>query len=397
MKSLRLVISLGFLSVCVLRAQEERQAPPTEIPDFSNLDEYIYVPKSTLHFGVRNVSGPKTSFSGKGKLITDALSGTATGTNENRIYHDGSVSVDGRSTVVDNGDGTSSTLPVPNDGKTNTWSYASDKQLTADGYMAFHTYSAEIIDTNIRSRDASRTSGVELGVAYDMGKAFKRFDWSIIAGVSMNDIASSMNDTVQARLTTITDTYNLFGQLPPAAPYSAPSSVTTTVTNADGTTSSDTADTTTLLGNAPVNRTPTVTEDSTSVRNRWKLKGAYYTMRAGPALSMQFTTRFRATVSAGLAVVYAGSTYSIEEAFTPETGAEITDSASDETTKFLIGYYADATLQFDATERTGFYVGAVYQATGSYDQAISSANANYATNIDLNSLNGLRAGLTFRF
>jgi hypothetical protein len=397
MKSLRLVFSLGLLSVCALNAQEERQAPPTEIPDFSNLDEYIYVPKSTLQFGFRNISGPKTSFSGKGKLSTDALSGTTTSTVENRIYHDGSISIDARTTVVDNGDGTSSTVPVPNDGKTNTWSYASDKQLTADGYLAFHTYSAEITDTNIRSRDANRSSGVELGVAYDMGKAFKRFDWSIIAGVSMNDIASSMNDTVQARLTTVTDTYNLFGQLPPAAPYSAPSSVTTTVTNSDGTTSSDTADTTTLIGNKPVDRSTTTTTDSTSVRNRWKLRGAYFTMRAGPALSMQFTSRFRATVSAGLAVVYAGTTYSVVEAFTPDTGAEISDSATDDTSKFLIGYYADAALQFDATERTGFYVGAVYQANGSYEQAISSANANYATKIDLNGLTGLRAGMTFRF
>jgi hypothetical protein len=42
-------------------------------------------------------------------------------------------------------------------------------------------------------------------------------------------------------------------------------------------------------------------------------------------------------------------------------------------------------------------VGAVYQANGSYEQAISSANANYATKIDLNGLNGLRAGMTFRF
>jgi hypothetical protein len=39
----------------------------------------------------------------------------------------------------------------------------------------------------------------------------------------------------------------------------------------------------------------------------------------------------------------------------------------------------------------------VYQATGSYDQAIATANANYVSKIDLNNLNGLRAGLTFRF
>lgn len=397
MNSLRLTLVLFLSASGLLWAQEERQAPPTEIPDFSNLDEYIYVPKSTMQFGFRNMSGPKTSFSGKGKLTTNVQSGSLDGSNESRTYHDGKVSADARSTVVENGDGTTATIAAPNDGKTNTWNYISDKQLTADGYMLFRTYSADIIDTATRSRDAGRTSGVELGVAYDMGKVLNRFDWSIVAAVGVNDISASLNDAVTARLTTVTDTYNLFGRLPPAAPYSAPSSATTTVTNADGTTSSDTADTTTLLGNRPIDRSTTSTVDSTSVRNRWKLKGAYYTVRVGPSVSFQLLSRLKVTMSAGLAGVYAGSTYSVNEAFQPDTGAEISSSLDDETTIFLAGYYADASLQFDATERTGFYVGAVYQATGSYDQKISTANANYVTNVDLNGLNGFRAGLTYRF
>ncbi len=397
MKSLRLALVLGAFVPGLLLAQEERQAPPTEIPDFSNLDEFIYVPKSTMHFGARNMSGPKTSFSGKGKLSTDVQSGTATGSNEARTYHDGAVLADARSTEVDNGDGTTTNVPAPNDGKTDTWRYDSDKQLTADGYMVFHTYSAEILDSATRNRDAGRTSGVELGVAYDMGKVFKRFDWSIVAAAGVNDISATLNDGVMARLTTVSDTYNLFGYLPPAAPYSAPSTTPTTVTNADGTTSSVDAINTVLLGNSPIARSTASIDDSTSVRNRWKLKGAYYTVRVGPSVTFQITTRLKAMVSAGFAGVYAGSTYSVDEAFQPETGVEITESLEDETSKFLIGYYADATLQFDATERTGFYLGAVYQATGSYDQRISTANANYATKVDLNGLNGFRAGLTYRF
>lgn len=396
MKSLRLVFSLCAFAACALRAQEEHQAPPTEIPDFSNLDEYIYVPKSTLQFGFRNLSGPKTSFSGKGKLLAPENIGTPTNANETRLYHDGNVSSDARTTTVDNGDGTSTTVPVPNDGKTNTWAYASDKQLV-DGYMTFHSYSASVSDTTVRTQDAGRTSGVELSVAYDMGKVFKRFDWSIIAGVGINDIASTMKGAVQADITTVTDTYSLFGRIPPAAPYSAPSNATTTVTNSDGTTSSDTADTSVLIGNKPVDRNTAITSNSTSVNNRWKLKGAYFTMRAGPSLAMQFTSRLKLSVSAGLAVVYAGTTYSVDESFLPDTGVEMKDSVKDDASKFLVGYYADATLQFDVTERTGFYMGAVYQATGSYDQTIATANANYTTKIDLNNLNGLRAGMTFRF
>jgi len=114
----------------------------------------------------------------------------------NRVYHDGSVSTDGRTTVVDNGDGTSSTVMVPDDGKTNSVVTLRNKQRAADGYLAFHTHPAVIIDTNVRSRDASRTSGVELRVAWTIwARPSSASTGSIIAGASLNDIASSMNET----------------------------------------------------------------------------------------------------------------------------------------------------------------------------------------------------------
>ena len=273
----------------------------------------------------------------------------------------------------------------------------------------FHRINLQHDAATGHSRRDLREARDEPGQRGDLGGALSRLKVAagvsiaagaltlILAGVSLNDIAASTNDKVAARLTTVTDTYNLFGQRPPSAPYSAPSSVSSSVTNSDGTTSTDTADNTTLLGNAPLARNTTTITDSTSVDNRWKLKGSYFTMRAGPSVTLQFTTRFKASVSAGLAMVYAGSNYTVVESFEPETGAEIKETVTDETTKFRLGYYADATLQFDATERTGFYVGAVYQATGSYDQVIATANANYVSKIDLSNLNGLRAGLTFRF
>jgi len=97
-------------------------------------------------------------------------------------------------------------------------------------------------------------------------------------------------------------------------------------------------------------------------------------------------SRFRAIISGGLAVVYAGTTYSVVEAFTPETGAaEISDSATRHESQQISDRSITLmpTLQLDATERTGFYLGAVLSSAlnGSYEQAIASANANYATKI----------------
>lgn len=398
MKPFRLVLSLCAISAVALRAQDEKQGPPpVEIPDFSNLDEYIYVPKSVLHFGSRYISGSKSSFSGQGRISSGEDVGAATGTATGRSYHDGGVGRDTRTTTSDNGDGTSNSVPVPNDGKTNTWFYTDARQVTSDGLLTFHTYSAQIVDQTVRSKDIAGTVGMELFVTYEMGKLWKRFDWSIVAGMSVNDLGAKVSSRVKADLTSFNDTYNLFGEIPPTAPYSAPSSGTTTVSNADGTAGSITVDTTTLLGNTPLDRSKVTTTDSTSVFNRWKMKGAYYTFRAGPSISVPFLTRFRAEFSAGATLVYSGTTYSVTEIYTPEIGGDITAILSDGTSRLLPGYYADATLNFDLTERTGFYLGAIYQANGSYDQTVSNGDAKYTTKIDLNALNGFRGGLTFRF
>src|SRR5215207_11753235 len=89
MKHLRLAL-VTFVSVVGLASaqEEERRAPPVEIPDFSNLDEYIYEPKSTVRFGFRYISGAKASFSGTGRIASPEDPGAATGANLVRSYHD---------------------------------------------------------------------------------------------------------------------------------------------------------------------------------------------------------------------------------------------------------------------------------------------------------------------
>src|SRR5271156_5781545 len=108
-RSMRLLrLSLCAVCVCVsgLRAQTnqaddenaDKQAPPEEIPDFSQLDEYTYVPKSTLSIGDRLfLRGPKTTFSGQGSVPAIAYPGTdSTTPNIQRTYNDGYIDPDGR-------------------------------------------------------------------------------------------------------------------------------------------------------------------------------------------------------------------------------------------------------------------------------------------------------------
>lgn len=415
MKSFRFAFLLFATAIGIMRAQEERAGPPTEIPDFSNLDEYIYETKSTVILGFRHLSGAKTSFSGQGKVLGKEDPGAATGANLSRIYHNGSVQQDARTTprldnsgntIVDPDTGAAAFDPIPPDGRTNTWSYTDARQLTSDGFLAFSTYSADIIDTKTRTNSAASTNGLELAVMRDMGKLFgSRVSWNLTAGMSVNDISSDRTENVLANLTTLTDLYSLYGQTPPAAPYSAPSFTNTPVLDASGNPVVDdagtgrtiTTETSVLIGNEPAGRTVTTSTNETSVTNRWKLKGAYFTFRAGPTVWIPITSRFRASFSLGVALIYAGTNYAVTESFTPDIGSELTETNSSDESKLLPGYYADATLQFNLTERAGFYAGAIFQSAGSYDQELVSTNAHYATKIDLANQRGLRAGMTIRF
>lgn len=415
MKHLRLALVLSAAACTAAYAQdEERRAPPTEIPDFSNLDEYIYEPKSTVTFGVRYLGGAKVNFSGSGSMAAREDPGPETGTTVARTYHDGAVQPDARGTpvvdefgqpVFDAGTGQPVINPITPDGKSNTWNYVDDKQRIADGRMAFHTYSADIIDTTVREGEKKSTMGMELAVHRDMGNLFgTRMSWRITAGMALNDISATNSGNVLARITTTRDIYEVFGA-PPDAPYSAPTFGTENildangqpVLNEDGTNQTRSIETTVLIGNQPLSRQQIIADSSTAVSNRWKVKGSYFTFRAGPTLWVPISTRLRASVSVGGALVYAGTSYTVTETFTPETGAEFSETESSDDYKLLPGFYVDATLQYDLTERAGFYAGAVYQSAGDYSQEVANASTSYTTKIDLAGQSGVRAGMSIRF
>jgi len=394
MKILRLapVAFLMIAGIASLRAQEGGggQQQDEIITDFG-LDEYIYVPKFTLRLGMRQLSGAKTSFTGRGVVASVVPPDDYTTPNLTRYYHDGTVFKDTR-VIIDN-DGFAT--PINPDGYTNSWSYNYTGQVADDGNMTFHGYSADIADPGMRQKTANSSFGVEVVVSRDMTQITKKLSWTLFAGLSLNEINSNRTENLAAKITTVTDYYSLNGQTPPAPPYLGPSSTASTVVNSDGTFTTVTSDNTTLLGSSPLGRTTTVSDGLVS--NHWKVKGGYFTFRAGPSLSYAITEKLKATLSVGAAVVFVGSTYTVDQLYTPPVGADILSTVDDSTDRLLPGYYADATLEYDFTERAGAYAGAFYQSTGSYDQTIATTEANYATKIDLASLQGFRLGMNIRF
>ena len=96
-------------------------------------------------------------------------------------------------------------------------------------------------------------------------------------------------------------------------------------------------------------------------------------------------------------MIYSGTNYTVVETFTPEVGDDIVDAITSESNKLLPGIYADASLQYDVTEKTGFFAGAIYQTAGSYTQTLNTSAVHYATKIDLSNQSGFRAGMSIRF
>ncbi|WP_146180340.1 hypothetical protein [Opitutus sp. ER46] len=400
----------------VARAQEsdeQRQRPPTEIPDFSNLDEYIYEPKSSVRLGFRSLGGVTASFSGTGSIQTpEDFNQDLTRTDITRSYHDGTVSPDARTTarlddygnpMIDPHTGNTISDPIAPDGKTNTWNYSDSRQVdsdhTAPGYIAFHSYSAEVTDQAVRSQKSRTTNGLDLMVARDMGKLLKgRVSWNLIGGISVNDISARKIDTVAGTIQEIADHYSLFGRNPPDAPYEAPSSSTTT-SGTSGT--SVTVDSSVLISQIPLFRqirdVAAGSGDSMIIRNNWKVKGAYYTFRGGAEVWIPITSRLRLNLTLAAAIIYSGTNYTVIQSLTPEIGSDIIETDTSDAYKLLPGYYADASLQFDLTEKTGFFAGVIYQSAGSYTQTIDSDTAHYSTKVDFKNLNGMRAGMSVRF
>ncbi len=393
MKTFRFVALVAVLmnaGAGALRAQEGGDSRDEIITDFG-IDEFIYTPKFTLNIGVRSLSGTKTTFGGRGVVASVQPDSDSTSAGLTRYYHDGTVFRDTRTTTDTDG----FTSLITPDGMTNSWSYNFAGQVTPEGYMAFHTYTAAMADPGLRNQNADSSRGIEVLVARDMGNLSKRLDWKLFAGVSLNDVSSAQKESLAAKVTTITDYYTLNGQTPPAPPYLGPSTSATTVVAPDGSNSSSTIDVTTLLGNRPLGRITTVTDGLIS--DRWKVKGGYFTFRAGPSMTYAITEKLKATLSVGAALVFIGSTYTVDQIYTPEVGTDIVKIADDATTELLPGYYADATLEYAFTDRAGAYAGAVYQSNGSYQQTIATTEANYTTKVDLASLQGFRLGMNFRF
>lgn len=373
---------------------DQNKKPPTEIPDFSHLDEYIYVPHSNLNFGYRFATGARVTFSGAANITADmannSLSSTGgsyegvsdhTSPNIARTYHDGSVDPDLRTGSVDLGNGTTAAAPVnAADGKTNDWGYVSASQITSEDFVQFHQYSDTTAGDPAFNQNGKGNVGMEVFVSYDWKKLNSKWQLKWFGAVSLNDIEASMMSEVSNNLNTITDTYDLYGATPPP-PGSSTSGTGTSV----------------LISAAPLTSVTSNTLNDTDLTEHFKLHGSYATFRFGPELEYDFSNHWNATLSAGPTLIYAGTSLEMDAVLVPPTGYQIVDRVTSTTNKLLYGGYLDLSLNYAMTDRTGFYLGSFDQVSTGYNQGASSIGGVFTTRVDFDNQEGMRTGMSYKF
>jgi hypothetical protein len=382
---MRIAVSLAA-SLAVLAGVLHAQSDDDE----DEMDYFPLTPSANqLRFSLRYIGGPKVSFGKLGNVPSIVNAGDTTST-VSRNYNDGYVDPDARKDLNGN--------PV-NDGLTNSWNYQYTSQVTPGGDIAFHSYSASTLGAGLQAKGLG-APGWELQMGHSFGKIARKVDFSLVAGFSFSGLNAKIDSTVPAQLTSTTDVYALNGQAVPAVPYTGPTYGSQNVLdangnpvlNSDGSIQTQSVETTTLLSSLPARTTTTSTTD---VQGHWQIKGAYYTFRVGPLFQIPITERLKFSLGAGAAVAYVGINFIVQETLVDLV--DVTSSVDTVEQKqhgiFLPAYYADADAEYWLTERTGFFLGANYQKSGSFDQTLNERTAK----IDLSTTYGVQSGITLRF
>jgi hypothetical protein len=156
-----------------------------------------------------------------------------------------------------------------------------------------------------------------------------------------------------------------------------------------------------LIGNAPLSRTLDTTLIDTT--NRYFTEGAYYTLRAGPTVTLPFAQHWKLNMSVGPALLYSGSTFNVLEDLQVATGVVFTYLYQKENNRVVPGYYVDLNLEYQLTDTAGFYMGGLYEGGGSYKPAAAQRHGPngtplfYTSKIDFGSQEGVKGGMTVRF
>lgn len=366
-------------------------------------------------------SGGTVNFNNLGTIPAGIVPPISAG-NVDRVYDNGTVHSDGlRPNEVNAAGGQTSTpggryatYTTINDGtqvqsgdylsytpgETREWQAYHQSQFDAmSGYVGFTNYSTTSEGGSVMD-ESGPAGGVEVQFERNIGRIGRRVTWGFVGALSLNSINSKAAGAIAATLNTHTDFYKIRdGYVAPSAPYGGPSY--NGLVDSDGNVVNQFGFETTV----PISQIPDASKTSdtsvaggATVNGQWQVKGAYFMFKVGPSFHAQFNDSFGVSGSVGFAGGYAGTQFSVTEAFVvPEIGVGQEPGGggidSSTATEFLTGYYADLTFEWAANQSTGLFGGITAQQLSAYDQKVADRIAH----VDLGTAIGIRGGVSIRF
>jgi hypothetical protein len=392
--------------------------------------EYVPARNFTFSVGYRATShGPKVRFGNLGNvpIPSESILPSSFGDGITRVYDNGSivadaprsdeVDADGNQITTPGGRYTTTTTTSTTDettgetttttynngdrlaytpGQTRTWTYSNANQLQPDGSIGFSQFSATSNGASASGEGGSE-GGFEIKLERIIGKRGNRMEWGISGSFGLNDVNVKTHQRIRATLTTTTDYFRVAGSAPPPdAPYSAPPAGDDYTDPVTGTVTPGGTETTVPLINTPSKPSTTTTDvGGAEIDGTWQIKGAYYMARLGPTFRYNISDHFALSGGAGVTGAFVGTVYRVDETILIEGATQpLRDHPQERTSKFIPGYYGELNGEWWVTERTGFYLGAVFEKLGKYEQ---NPVGGRTASLDLGQGVGYRFGIVTRF
>jgi len=257
-------------------------------------------------------------------------------------------------------------------------------------------YRSETLGAGLEE-EISSGYGWEVVYDYQWGSRKDRFRLGVRAGISLNRLQFDSDTTVEGKYIMQTGTFH-FSE--PSISHSSAPGAYYIGRASGGPTVNPNVDLIESEVVEPVWNGDDVVVPS-QVRSQFKLDGLAVNARVGPTLAIRILNRLDFEVSAGAVGVYYNADIEMKKnllnlplsdnfAGGPTTAFE--ESGTD--SEFIYGFYGEGLLRFHATERTSFYVSAVYMSLNNPE---SSALKNTDYEIAFDSPMMLAVGVSLRF
>ncbi len=308
----------------------------------------------TLRAGYAPIVGMRTEFSGFGNFQNPFPVPAPAGATD-YFYTDGFVRVDGSLGFF---------------GDTTFWAYDNASQYDpaafgGNGAINYHTLDGSLSGAGeVAESNVAAAAGFEMQAYLDLGSvsflptmaAGRSATWGLRTGLQYARVNNTNNASLAGSVGTITDSFNLNGVIPPAAPYPG-------VPAGPGP----------LLGDTPTRTTGTAVASISGYR---QLDVQLFVSTYGSYLALPVTKELDVMLEGGAVLAVASGSYKYESTVTvPGVGTQVSGGQKS-STKLLPGVFTSVGLAWHLTDQFSVQGAVRYQFMRQYSLITNGSNAN---------------------